>query len=171
MNIEQMEKKEIEAPVVISDKIHEVDPNIVANDDHDEEKLAVVEDDNKEASSEEQLEKQEGGDVKKHHMKVAADAPWSERMWEVFSTFWPLGLIAFGGPQVSSRSHMLMENMPVCMTHHSCVCLVQIDHTARPTSLFFVITWWSKGIGSMRNSSRSSLPLGRDCPVPPVLSW
>ena len=37
---------------------------------------------------------------KKVHMKVAADAPWSARMWEVFTTFWPLGLIAFGGPQV-----------------------------------------------------------------------
>ena len=34
-------------------------------------------------------------------MKVAADAPWGERMWEVFSTFWPLGLVAFGGPTVS----------------------------------------------------------------------
>ena len=46
----------------------------------------------------------DGGDnddkTKKVHMKVAADAPWSERMWEVFSTFWPLGLVAFGGPQV-----------------------------------------------------------------------
>lgn len=39
-------------------------------------------------------------DKKKVHMKVAADAPWSARMWEVFTTFWPLGLIAFGGPQV-----------------------------------------------------------------------
>ena len=33
---------------------------------------------------------------------VPADAPWKDRMWEVFTTFWPLGLIAFGGPQVSS---------------------------------------------------------------------
>lgn len=47
-----------------------------------------------EASSEEQ----EDGD-KRAHMKVAADAPWKDRMWEVFSTFWPLGFIAFGGPQ------------------------------------------------------------------------
>lgn len=47
-----------------------------------------------EASSEEE----EGGD-KRAHMKVAADAPWKDRMWEVFSTFWPLGFIAFGGPQ------------------------------------------------------------------------
>ncbi|KAL7571066.1 hypothetical protein ACA910_003780 [Epithemia clementina (nom. ined.)] len=36
---------------------------------------------------------------KKIHMKVSPDAPWSERMWEVFTTFWPLGFIAFGGPQ------------------------------------------------------------------------
>ena len=34
------------------------------------------------------------------HMKVGLDAPWSARMWEVFTTFWPLGFIAFGGPQV-----------------------------------------------------------------------
>ena len=43
-------------------------------------------------------------DDKRIKMKVAADAPWSERMWEVFSTFWPLGLVAFGGPQVSRCS-------------------------------------------------------------------
>lgn len=30
---------------------------------------------------------------------ISADSPWSVRMWEVFTTFWPLGLIAFGGPQ------------------------------------------------------------------------
>ena len=34
------------------------------------------------------------------HMQVGLDAPWSARMWEVFTTFWPLGFIAFGGPQV-----------------------------------------------------------------------
>jgi hypothetical protein len=39
-------------------------------------------------------------DDKRTKMKVAADAPWSERMWEVFTTFWPLGFVAFGGPQV-----------------------------------------------------------------------
>ena len=27
------------------------------------------------------------------------DTPWSTRMKEVFTTFWPLGLVAFGGPQ------------------------------------------------------------------------
>ena len=30
---------------------------------------------------------------KKIQMKVSADAPWSERMWEVFTTFWPLGFV------------------------------------------------------------------------------
>jgi chromate transporter len=30
---------------------------------------------------------------------VSVNAPWSERMYEVFTTFWPLGLVAFGGPQ------------------------------------------------------------------------
>jgi chromate transporter len=44
-------------------------------------------------------EEEKGVDAKKVLMKVAADAPWKDRMWEVFSTFWPLGLIAFGGPQ------------------------------------------------------------------------
>ena len=32
-------------------------------------------------------------DDKRLHMKVAADAPWKDRMWEVFTTFWPLGLV------------------------------------------------------------------------------
>jgi hypothetical protein len=45
----------------------------------------------------------EKGEETKKQMLVSADAPWGERMWEVFSTFWPLGLIAFGGPQVSFR--------------------------------------------------------------------
>jgi hypothetical protein len=53
-----------------------------------------------EASSEE-IKEEVNDETKKTHMKVAADAPWKDRMWEVFSTFWPLGFIAFGGPQVS----------------------------------------------------------------------
>lgn len=31
---------------------------------------------------------------------VAADAPWIERIREVFVAFWPLGFVAFGGPPV-----------------------------------------------------------------------
>ena len=52
------------------------------------------------------------GDKKKIHMKVAADAPWVDRMWEVFHTFWPLGLVAFGGPQAHVailRDHLVVQ--------------------------------------------------------------
>lgn len=31
--------------------------------------------------------------------RVSADAPWIERYIDVLKTFWPLGLISFGGPQ------------------------------------------------------------------------
>lgn len=43
---------------------------------------------------------------------VSADAPWSQRMWEVFTTFWPLGLVAFGGPQAHVailRDHLVEQ--------------------------------------------------------------
>ena len=29
----------------------------------------------------------------KRHMSVPADAPWKDRMWEVFTTFWSLGFV------------------------------------------------------------------------------
>jgi chromate transporter len=51
-------------------------------------------------------------DTKKVHMRVSPDAPWKERMWEVFTTFWPLGLIAFGGPQAHVailRDHLVEQ--------------------------------------------------------------
>jgi chromate transporter len=36
---------------------------------------------------------------KKRYQTLPADAPYSARLWEVITTFWPLGLVAFGGPQ------------------------------------------------------------------------
>jgi chromate transporter len=57
-------------------------------------------------------DKQEENDDKRIHMKVAADAPWKDRMWEVFTTFWPLGFIAFGGPQAHVailRDHLVIQ--------------------------------------------------------------
>ncbi|GAX19679.1 chromate transporter [Fistulifera solaris] len=57
-------------------------------------------------------DKLEESDDKRIHMKVAADAPWKDRMWEVFTTFWPLGFIAFGGPQAHVailRDHLVVQ--------------------------------------------------------------
>jgi chromate transporter len=60
----------------------------------------------------------EGGDNEKEDGEekkvsvVSADAPWSQRMWEVFTTFWPLGLVAFGGPQAHVailRDHLVEQ--------------------------------------------------------------
>jgi|AntRauTorckE5430_2_1112549.scaffolds.fasta_scaffold21042_1 chromate transporter len=40
------------------------------------------------------------------------DIPWRTRMWEVFTTFWPLGFVAFGGPQAHIailRDHLVVQ--------------------------------------------------------------
>lgn len=64
---------------------------------------------------EEGLETNENGvpeDDKKFHMTTNADSPWSERIMEVFMTFWPLGLVAFGGPQAHVailRDHLVVQ--------------------------------------------------------------
>ena len=67
----------------------------------DAEKAEGVEEDGTETATE-----------KKKVKLVPADAPWSARMWEVFSTFWPLGLVAFGGPQAHVailRDHLVEQ--------------------------------------------------------------
>jgi hypothetical protein len=67
-----------------------------------------------EKAGSEEMKETVDDEPKKTHMKVAADAPWKDRMWEVFSTFWPLGLIAFGGPQVSCvREYLLFYRQPL----------------------------------------------------------
>lgn len=49
--------------------------------------------DTPEKEEKEEEDKENKVNDKKLHMKVAADAPWKDRMWEVFTTFWPLGLV------------------------------------------------------------------------------
>eukprot|EP00977_Amphora_coffeiformis_P008943 scaffold2028_cov191-Amphora_coffeaeformis.AAC.8 len=69
-------------------------------DDEDVEKVAKeTEEDSAETAKEDEDDENAVKKTNKLRMKVAADAPWKDRMWEVFTTFWPLGLIAFGGPQ------------------------------------------------------------------------
>jgi hypothetical protein len=73
-----------------------IDDNVVTTvESSTEDQIAVAA-----AAAEQGHEEDEEAKQKKKMKLVAADAPWSERMWEVFSTFWPLGFIAFGGPQV-----------------------------------------------------------------------
>ncbi len=91
MNVENEEREEIEAPVAESEG---------GIDDIGVDNAKEFQDDSGPS---------EDAHNKKVHMKVAADAPWSARMWEVFSTFWPLGLIAFGGPQVCYTLFDLVE--------------------------------------------------------------
>ena len=51
-------------------------------------------------------------DQQKEDNSIAEDIPWSTRMWEVFTTFWPLGFVAFGGPQAHIailRDHLVIQ--------------------------------------------------------------
>jgi len=69
----------------------------------------VVENGNEEGRT---MRDEEVAEEKKAVQTVSADAPWGERMWEVFSTFWPLGLVAFGGPQAHVailRDHLVEQ--------------------------------------------------------------
>ena len=84
---------------------------------------------------------EKGKNDKKVHMKVSADAPWSERMWEVFSTFWPLGLVAFGGPQVKffytnffSKNDGVCVFCPVLLTSNEICISFYIFLTSSPSS-------------------------------------
>eukprot|EP00560_Eucampia_antarctica_P007794 CAMPEP_0197828138 /NCGR_PEP_ID=MMETSP1437-20131217/4774_1 /TAXON_ID=49252 ORGANISM="Eucampia antarctica, Strain CCMP1452" /NCGR_SAMPLE_ID=MMETSP1437 /ASSEMBLY_ACC=CAM_ASM_001096 /LENGTH=491 /DNA_ID=CAMNT_0043429255 /DNA_START=76 /DNA_END=1551 /DNA_ORIENTATION=+ len=45
-------------------------------------------------------------------VELEEDSPWSTRMWEVFTTFWMLGFVAFGGPQAHVailRDHLVVQ--------------------------------------------------------------
>mmetsp|Transcript_7970 Transcript_7970/g.11372 ORF Transcript_7970/g.11372 Transcript_7970/m.11372 type:complete len:463 (+) Transcript_7970:105-1493(+) len=59
----------------------------------------------------------EDGDVENHtknevDVDMDIDTPWKTRMWEVLVTFWPLGFVAFGGPQAHVailRDHLVVQ--------------------------------------------------------------
>ena len=93
---EEDESKQEEAESVL-------DPPAHHGDDAEAGVVATTTDDDKDDDEK---------DDKRIHMTVAADAPWKDRMWEVFVTFWPLGLVAFGGPQAHVailRDHLVVQ--------------------------------------------------------------
>ncbi len=52
------------------------------------------------------------GKIRTQESGGVVDTPWSTRMWEVFTTFWPLGFVAFGGPQAHVailRDHLVVQ--------------------------------------------------------------
>jgi hypothetical protein len=62
----------------------------------------------------EESDEEEEGPPKKEVTRVSADAPWIERFMEVVKTFWPLGLVAFGGPQAHVailRDHLVRTSV------------------------------------------------------------
>jgi chromate transporter len=67
------------------------------------------------ASNEDDIEniksRQETNDNSKQN-ELVDDIPWATRMGEVFTTFWPLGFVAFGGPQAHIailRDHLVIQ--------------------------------------------------------------
>ena len=73
--------------------------------------LAVVETEKMVVVGEEEGEKLETIDIEKDDEEFV-DTPWSTRMWEVLVTFWPLGFVAFGGPQAHVailRDHLVVQ--------------------------------------------------------------
>jgi hypothetical protein len=111
MNVKEEEKQE-EASVAVPP--HKEQEKIATEEENQDEGVDAVEVldviDGQENGDVENADAGNGGkeSSQKVHMKVSADAPWSERMWEVFSTFWPLGLIAFGGPQVCFATEIIL---------------------------------------------------------------
>jgi hypothetical protein len=57
-------------------------------------------------------EEQQIQQKEKNNVGLGEDIPWKTRMWEVFTTFWPLGFVAFGGPQAHIailRDHLVVQ--------------------------------------------------------------
>ena len=59
-----------------------------------------------EDDTEEEDNDKDASQKKKRHMTVAADAPWKDRMWEVFTTFWPLGLVCVYWRNYNRKSYL-----------------------------------------------------------------
>jgi hypothetical protein len=100
MTVQEEEKQQEEPPTEAPTESENGDTKVAAVPDEEALEKGEMETPAVEKKDEHSGEKEEETKTK---LLVSVDAPWGERMLEVFSTFWPLGFVAFGGPQVSFR--------------------------------------------------------------------
>jgi hypothetical protein len=75
-------------------------------------------------------------------VESTTDTPYKERLWEVIKTFWPLGFIAFGGPQAHVailRNHLVvgLERIPSRkLSRQELTTLLHLLQTVAPALYF-----------------------------------
>ena len=99
-----------------------------------EEVVKETGEDSAETAEKEDDDDENSVDNNKIHMKVAADAPWKDRMWEVFTTFWPLGLVSVLRRLAFSRILTLYQ---IIISTRSFLSFSHTDRIWRPSSSYF----------------------------------
>eukprot|EP00546_Thalassionema_frauenfeldii_P019962 CAMPEP_0178897802 /NCGR_PEP_ID=MMETSP0786-20121207/1960_1 /TAXON_ID=186022 /ORGANISM="Thalassionema frauenfeldii, Strain CCMP 1798" /LENGTH=490 /DNA_ID=CAMNT_0020568415 /DNA_START=161 /DNA_END=1636 /DNA_ORIENTATION=- len=95
---EEEETKQEE--VLADDDDEEYDPDDMEENNNNNNNNIVDNDDNDNNDGDDKVQ------------RIDADAPWLQRYLEVIQTFWPLGLVAFGGPQAHVailRDHLVTQ--------------------------------------------------------------
>ena len=96
MTVQEEEKQEEAMPVETTNSKGEPEVEVAAEtpaENADAEKETAEKGD-EESPLKDDEGKGEGDDAEPQKKeRVSPDAPWGDRMWEVFTTFWPLGLV------------------------------------------------------------------------------